>query len=62
LAKTEPRLLLLTPYLAARLSNVKYLPMEHERSPFTDSSYFADGGRTTQTPPSLYSPVESEQL
>lgn len=61
LAKTEPRLLLLTPYLAARLSNIKYLPMEHERSPFTDSDYFVNGGRTTQTPPSLYPPIQEEQ-
>lgn len=59
LAKTEPRLLLLTPYLAARLTDVKYLPLTHERSPFTDSAYFVNGGNTSQTAPSLYSPVAS---
>lgn len=46
LAKTEPRLLLLTPHLAARLTNIRYSPIQHERSPFTDSSYFVNGGRT----------------
>jgi hypothetical protein len=46
LAKTEPRLLLLTPHLAARLTNIRYSPIAHVRSPFTDSSYFSNGGRT----------------
>lgn len=46
MAKTEPRLMLLTPYLAARLQNVKYMPVEHERSPFTDSYYWVNGGNT----------------
>ena len=59
LAKTEPRLLLLTPYLAARLTNLFYVPVQHERSGFTDSSYFADGGRTDYLGygPSFYSPT-----
>lgn len=46
LAKTETRLLLLTPYLAARLTNVKYTPVAHEASWDTASSYFVDGGRS----------------
>jgi hypothetical protein len=55
----QPRLLLLTPYLAARLTNVKYTPLAHERSGFTDSSYFVDGGRTSGSGigPSYYSPT-----
>lgn len=58
LAKTEPRLLLLTPYLAARLTNIKYMPVTHERSPFPDSAYWVNGGVSTGYPaPSLYSPV-----
>lgn len=57
LAKTEPRMLMLTPYLAARLTNVKYAPVYHERSPFTDSGYFVDGGNTTYPAPSLYTPT-----
>lgn len=59
LVKTEPRLLLLTPYLAARIQNVKYAPIAHERSPFTDSNYFVNGGSTGQDTlvPSYYSPT-----
>lgn len=59
LAKTEPRILLLTPYLAARLTDVRYGPFEHVRSPFTSSNYFKDGGRTNYTGygPSYYSPT-----
>ncbi len=58
LAKTEPRLLLLTPHLAARLTNIQYTPVQHERDPFTDSAYFADGGRTSRIgyAPSYYPP------
>jgi len=61
LAKTEPRMLLLTPYIAARLTNVKYMPLMHERSPFTDSGYFVDGGNTEYSAPSYYTPVEEQQ-
>lgn len=61
LAKTEPRLVLRTPYIAARLDNVAYYPIEHERSPFTDSAYWFDGGATTHggaaTVPSWGSPT-----
>jgi hypothetical protein len=57
-AKMEPRLLLLTPYIAARLANVRYTPIQHERSAFTDSSYFVNGGSTSQpNAPSYYSPT-----
>lgn len=57
LAKTEPRLVMMTPYLAARVSNIMYTPVEHERSPFTDSSYFVNGGQTGYSAPSYYSPT-----
>jgi hypothetical protein len=57
-AKMEPRLLLLTPYIAARLTDVRYTPLQHERSAFTDSSYFTNGGSTSQAnAPSYYSPT-----
>jgi len=46
LVKTEWRLLLLTPHLAARLDNVKYTPLKHERSWDTNSSFYVNGGRT----------------
>lgn len=59
LAETQPRVLLLTPYLAARLTNIKYTPLAHERSPYTDSSYFVNGGSTAQDSfsPSYYTPT-----
>ena len=58
LAKTEPRLVFLTPHLAARITNIKYTPLAHERSPFTDSSFYADGGRSSAATggPSYFSP------
>lgn len=56
LSKTEPRLLMLTPYVAARYSDIRYAPIEHVRSPFTDSAYFKDGGNTGYAAPSYYSP------
>ena len=43
---TSPALNLETPYLAARFTNLAYTPIAQVRSPFTDSAYFADGGRT----------------
>lgn len=46
LAKTEPRLMFLTPQVAARLNNVKWTPLTHERDWDTASSYFVNGGRT----------------
>jgi hypothetical protein len=63
LAKTEPRLMLLTPYVAARLSNVGYFPVEHERSPFTDAYYWVDGGKTAGDAyaPSYYSPTDHQR-
>lgn len=57
--KTEPRLILRTPFLAAVLTNVRYTPLSHEREPFTDSTYFVDGGVTSYNGygPSYYSPT-----
>jgi hypothetical protein len=59
LAKTEPRLILLTPYLAGRLSSIRYSPLMHQRSPFSSSSYYVNGGKTQgdTTSPSYYSPT-----
>lgn len=61
LAKTEPRVLLLTPYLAARLTTIKYVPLAHQRDGFTDSSFFVNGGGTDRinvgTKGSYYSPT-----
>lgn len=59
MAKTEPRLILLTPQLAARMTNVKYTPVAHERDWDTASSYFYDGGKTDYGGygPSFYTPT-----
>lgn len=46
LVKSEPRLILRTPMLAARITNVAYTPLAHERDWATSGYYFADGGKT----------------
>lgn len=58
LVKAEPRLILRTPQIAARLTNVAYTPSFHERSPFPDDTYFLDGGKTDRLGygPSYFSP------
>lgn len=59
-AWSRPRLQLLTPYIAARITNVGWAPLtQHERSPFTSSGYPADGGRYTRVGygPSFYAPT-----
>ncbi len=43
---TQERLRLETPYLSARLTNVRYSPLLHERDAFVDDAYFAGGGRS----------------
>lgn len=57
--KMEPRIVLRTPYLAARITNVRYTPLLMPRSPFTDSPYFVDGGNTNYGGygPSYYRPT-----
>lgn len=55
----KPRLICETPYLAARLTNVKYSPpLLHSRSAFPGSPYyFVNGGATTQDAPHFYAPT-----
>lgn len=52
-------MMLETPYLAARLQNIGYTPLIHEREPFTTDAYFVDGGRTDYIGfgPSYFPPV-----
>lgn len=58
LAKTEWRVILETPQIAARLTGVQYTPVMKERSGDpANTSYFVDGGGTTQQGPSYYSPT-----
>jgi hypothetical protein len=58
-AWTEPRLKLLTPFLAGRIDNVAYNRLPGLRSGDPDSPYFVNGGSTNrnQFAPSYYSPT-----
>lgn len=58
-AKVEPRLILRTPWLAARLQNVVYCPTLNLRQPFPDDPYFVDGGKTSRVGPSYYAVWQS---
>lgn len=61
MAKVEPRLILLTPQIAARITNVQYTPLAHERDWDTASSYYVDGGRTDYIGygPSFWPPTDN---
>jgi hypothetical protein len=51
----EPRIILLTPHLAANIQNVQYCPLMHPRDAFPDDPYFVNGGATSRdTSPSWY--------
>lgn len=58
-SKIEPRLILRTPWLAARLQNVVYCPTQHTRDAFPDDPYFTDGGRTSRAGPSFFAVWQS---
>lgn len=53
-SKIEPRLVLRTPWLAARLKNVVWCPTEMPRQPFPSQPYFIDGGKVNRPGPSYY--------
>lgn len=50
----RPRLILLTPFLAARLTNMRYNYTIHERDVFPTDPYFVNGGSTTTPLPYFY--------
>lgn len=52
--ETQPRLILRTPWLAARINDVVYCPALHTRQPFPDDPYWTNGGETTRSGPSYY--------
>ena len=58
-ALNKPRIRLDTPYLAARLTNVRYTPIAHERDYDPDASYYVNGGGYEDDVfgPSFYEPV-----
>lgn len=49
-ALVQPRIVLRTPHLAGRLQNVRYMPLQHTRSPFPGDPYEVDGGVSTARP------------
>jgi len=53
-ATIEPRLVLRTPQLAAKLQHVMYTPLEHLRSFDPQSPYWLDGGVSTRSLPTSY--------
>lgn len=57
---SQPRVILRTPYLAARITDVAWAPETvHERQPFNDDPYFVDGGNSNYRGwgPSYWSPT-----
>jgi len=55
-AKTEPRLILRTPQLAGRLTDVVYVPLQHTDDPLPSGMYHVNGGVRTGRPfPSPFS-------
>lgn len=54
-SKIEPRLVLRTPWLAARISDVVYCPIQHTPEPFPTDPYFVNGGVSTRSGPSYHS-------
>lgn len=44
--RMEPRIIMRTPYLAGRILNVSYQPLQHFRQAFPADPYFVNGGRT----------------
>ena len=52
ISKVEPRLILRTPQLAGRLTNVVYVPLQHTDDPLPSQDYHVNGGVKTGYPPS----------
>ena len=56
IAKVEPRLILRTPQLAGKLTDISYCPLQHGNDPLPSQDYFVNGGVTTGRPaPSPFS-------
>lgn len=53
-SKIEPRLVMRTPWLAGRLTDVVYCPLQHINTAFPDDPYYLTGGKTSRPGPSLY--------
>lgn len=55
LAKLEWRVIMLTPHLAGRITNIQYCPLQHTNDSIIGDDYFVDGGVTNRLPGTLYS-------
>jgi hypothetical protein len=56
ISKVEPRLILRTPQLAGRLTDISYCPLQHTDDPLPSQDYHVNGGVSTGRPaPSPYS-------
>jgi hypothetical protein len=56
ISKVEPRLILRTPQLAGRLTDVTYVPLQHTNDPLPSQDYWVNGGVSTGRPaPSPFS-------
>lgn len=55
-AEIQPRLVIRTPWLFGRITDVTYCPLMQPRQPFPDDPYFKAGGETSRAGPSLYRP------
>jgi hypothetical protein len=54
-SQIRPRLVLRTPWLAARIQHLVYCPVVHDPEPFPTDPYFKNGGLTTRSGPSYHS-------
>jgi hypothetical protein len=50
----RPRLILMTPFLAAKFTNMRYTISVHERDAMTDEAYFVNGGGVNTPLPYFY--------
>ena len=56
IVKMEPRLILRTPQLAARITDIAYVPLQHTDDPLPSQDYWVNGGVATGRPgPSPFS-------
>lgn len=55
--RTRKRIVLRTPFLAARIQNVQYAVYQHERTPMPGTSFYANGGATSFAGPSFFTPT-----
>jgi len=60
LAKVEPRVILRTPQIAARIEDVLYCPLAHSRDTHPDDKYWIDGGNVDRPKETYYHESSAE--